>query len=70
MSMYEHDLRALLAWKIAKYSALARAAGDDQTTRAVQALVRELELQLRAEQPDARECRGPTAVSNCPEDLE
>jgi hypothetical protein len=53
MDMYERDLRHLLEWKIARYKALARQAGDDQTARRIQALVRELELQLRGEQPDA-----------------
>jgi len=53
MDMYERDLRDLLEWKIARYRALAREASDDQTARRIQALVRELELQLRGEQPDA-----------------
>ena len=53
MDMYERDLRDLLEWKIARYRALAREASDDQTARRIQALVRELELQLRAEQPEA-----------------
>jgi hypothetical protein len=53
MDMYERDLRDLLRWKIARYRALAREAGDVQAARGIQALVRELELQLCAEQTDS-----------------
>jgi hypothetical protein len=47
VDMYGRDLRDLLQWNIARYRALAREADDVQTARSIQALVRELELQLR-----------------------
>ena len=53
MDTHERDLRYLLQLKISKYRALAREAGNVQIARGIQALVRELELQLR-EQPDSR----------------
>jgi hypothetical protein len=52
MGIYQSDIRNLLQRKIARYRALAREAGDEQIARRIQALIRELEVQLRADEPD------------------